>query len=163
MTNFAACKSKSRSFAKQSALRETQSRATNRGCAQSVISGRLPFQSQTANGNQTGFFSSPASLYSGHSSSTLSRASTYQRQESTASTRSHQTSKYPTENCCCNSRADQLTGKHLNAHRPALSSQTDQTSVISLNFLVKTQKCGLCKEQIKYFREEFICGHAFHG
>jgi len=153
MTNFAACRSK-RSFAKTNAIRETHSRATT--CAgQSVISGRLPFQSQIANGHHL-IQTDRVSVYSGHSSSTLSRASTYQRQVSSASSNSS------VEHRCCNSRAtDQLSGKHL-AHLHG-GHQSDQTSVISLKSLIKTQKCGLCKEQINYFREEFICGHAFHG
>jgi len=181
MTNFAACRSR-RSVAKQAAIRETQSRATNR-VGQSVISERLPFRATTSNGNQASEWNnnSGASIYSGHSSSTLSRASTYQRQVSSASSiRSHQTSsKHNTinENCCCKTghqehlnseeanHGKQLNGAHLNrqSYNNRTGNQTDQTSVISLNYLSKSQKCGLCKEQIKFFREEFICGHVYHG
>lgn len=173
MTNFAACRSK-RSFAKQNAIRETQSsRATDR-VAQSVISGRLPFQSN-ANGNQTSEWYCRASIYSGNSSSTLSRASIYP--QSNLSIKSNCNEKYSLENCCCNRNIgnhhqsnQEKTKKIDSCEQLAIggghnkhSNQSDQTSVISLNRLNKADKCGLCKTQIKFFREEFICGHAFHG
>lgn len=191
MTNFAACRSR-RSFAKQNAIRETQSRATTRA-GQSVISERLPFRS---NGNQTGEWNCGTSVYSSNSSSTLSRTSSYQRQaSSTLSTRSNHSKQYSAvggEHRCCKqighqTAGDHLTVAHLNedvAHLKQVKqlnddgeqlnggghsnsrqngNQTDQTSVLSLNYLVRSQKCALCKEPIKFFREEFICGHAYHG
>lgn len=154
MTNFAACRSKRSFIGRANALhqRDTQSRATNRVVGTAVLTDHnhktvriLP----TSNGQQkTSEWNCGASIYSGHSSSTLnsSRASstTTYHPNSILSNRSQ---------CGCSSRASSC------GHQTS-----DQTSVISSNYLVvKSLKCSLCKEKIQYFKEEYICGHSFHG
>lgn len=155
MTNFAACRTKRSFVARAHAFHETQSRAcTNRVGNQSVLSGyrsqRIQPTHHPANGQTIGEWNCGASIASGHSSSTLnSRTSTATSYvpNSIVSCRRHPGTQH---RCCCPSS------------RPT-DYHSDKTSVISSEFLAKPEKCGLCKEPIKFFREEYVCGHSYHG
>lgn len=159
MTNFAACRTKRSFVTRANAIHETLSRATaNRVGTQSVLSGYrtnrvLPTHHPASDGQKIGEWNCGASIASGHSSSTLNSRCTLNSRASTATSYAPNSiiscRQHPAHRCCCAlNRADY---------------QSDRTSVISTDYLARPEKCGLCKEPIKFFREEYVCGHSYHG
>jgi len=152
MTNFAACKPKRSSLIwRQNAILagetlSNSSRATTR-TGQSVLSNRCTRFPLHSNGNQTSEWNCDTSIYSGHSSTALSN-------------RPFSKSSHQNPSCCCS--VNGVTTSQTNIIK-IKENQLDQTSVVSSTFTTKIRKCGLCKEQIKYFKEEYLCGHVYHG
>lgn len=166
MTNFAACRTKRSFVARAHAIHETQSRvATNRVGNQSVLSGYrtnriLPTHHPASDGQKIGEWNCGASIASGHSSTTLNSRCTLTSRTTLNSRASTATSYAPTSIISC--RQHPASHHCCSALRQA-DCQSDKTSVISSDYLVRKEKCGLCKEPIKFFREEYVCGHSYHG
>ena len=160
MTNFAACRTKRSFVARAHAIHETQSRAgTNRVGNQSVLSGyrtnRIQATHHPSDGQKIGEWNCGASIASGHSSTTLNSRCTLNSRASTSYTPNSIVSCH--QHHCCSALSRPVKAYESKGY------VSDKTSIISNDFLVRKEKCGLCKEPIKFFREEYVCGHAYHG